>query len=352
MDTGKIAIFATVTLLAGFLIACGQKSSTPAPVTIDAAQLEIFTPLPEAMTSESNPLTDEKINLGRMLYYETRLSKDQQLSCNSCHILTSYGVDGKPTSDGHKGQKGDRNSPTVYNAAAQLAQFWDGRAADVEAQAKGPILNPVEMAMPEEKQVVAVLKSMPEYVEGFKKAFPQDKHPVNYDNMAKAIGAFERKLVTPSRWDKFLHGDQTALTNAEKAGFNDFMEAGCENCHSGTYLGGNQYQRLGAAKPWPDTSDPGREKVTKNQADHMVFKVPILRNIEKTAPYYHNGKVATLDEAISLMAEYQLGKPLPPEKVRSVGAFLASLTGDLPTDYIKQPELPKSTSRTPKPEMD
>jgi cytochrome c peroxidase len=352
MNKEVVTIYVTVTVLAGLCISCGKKSSEPAVVTIDKAQLEMFTPLPEVMTSESNPITEEKVSLGRMLYYETRLSKAQELSCNSCHILTSYGVDGKPTSDGHKGQKGDRNSPTVYNAAGQFAQFWDGRAADVEAQAKGPVLNPVEMAMPAEKQVVAVLKSMREYADGFKKAFPQDKDPVNYDNMAKAIGAFERKLVTPSRWDKLLHGDQAALTNTEKAGFNDFMEAGCETCHSGTYLGGNQYQRLGNAKPWPDSSDPGREKVTKKQSDHMVFKIPILRNIEKTAPYFHNGKVATLDQAISLMAEYQLGKQLSPQKVTSIGSFLASMTGDFPADYIKQPELPKSTSKTPKPEVD
>jgi len=308
--------------------------------------------LPEAMTSAANPLTDEKVTLGRMLYYEPRLSKSQQISCNSCHILTSYGVDGKPTSDGHKGQKGDRNSPTVYNAAGHFVQFWDGRAADVEAQAKGPVLNPVEMAMPAEKQVIAVLKSMPEYANAFKKAFPQEKDPIGYDNMAKAIGAFERKLVTPSRWDKLLHGDQAALSNAEKAGFNDFMEAGCTTCRAGTYMGGNQYQRLGTAKPWPDTSDPGREKVTKNAADRMVFKVPSLRNIEKTGPYFHTGKVKTLDESIARMAEYQLGNTMPPEKVKSIGAFLASLTGDLPADYIKQPELPKSTSQTPKPQLD
>ena len=347
-----VALLMSCAVAVVIFMACGEEVSAPPALSIDAARLELFEPLPEAMTSAANPLTDEKVTLGRMLYYEPRLSKSQQISCNSCHMLTSYGVDGKPTSDGHKGQKGDRNSPTVYNAAGHFAQFWDGRAADVEAQAKGPVLNPVEMAMPTEKQVIAVLKSMPEYVEAFKKAFPQEKDPIGYDNMAKAIGAFERKLVTPSRWDKILHGNQAALSNVEKAGFNDFMEAGCTTCHAGTYLGGNQYQRLGAAKPWPDTSDPGREKVTKNAADRMVFKVPSLRNIEKTGPYFHTGKVKTLDESIALMAEYQLGNAMPPEKVKSIGTFLAALTGDLPAEYVKQPELPKSTSKTPKPEMD
>ena len=330
--------------------ACGEK--TPSPPASEPAQLELFQPLPDAMPSEANPLTEEKIALGRMLYYETRLSIGLEDSCNSCHKLNSYGVDGEPTSEGHKGQRGDRNSPTVYNAAGQFAQFWDGRAPTVEEQAKGPVMNPVEMAMPTEKQVVAVLKSMPEYVTAFKKAFPDDKDPVSFDNMAKAIGAFERKLVTPSRWDKFLAGDQAALTNEEKVGFVHYMDAGCQTCHSGAYLGGNQYQRLGSVKPWPDKSDPGREKVTKSEADLLVFKVPQLRNIAKTGPYFHNGKVATLDEAISLMAEYQLGKTLSKENTESIATFLNALTGEVPAEYVNEPELPKSTRKTPKAEQD
>ncbi len=331
---------------------CGKKEPGPgAAVTVDPAKLQLFEPLPEVMVSSTNPITEEKVALGRMLYYETRLSKSHQIACNSCHKLDNYGVDGQSTSDGHKGQKGDRNSPTVYNAAGHLAQFWDGRAADVEAQAKGPVMNPVEMAMPSEKVVIAVLESMPEYVEAFKKAFPEDKTPVTYDNMAKAIGAFERKLVTPSRWDKFLRGDQAALTDEEKAGFNAYADAGCQTCHVGAYVGGNLFQKLGAVKPWPDDSDPGREKVTKSPADHMVFKVPSLRNIEKTGPYFHNGKTATLEQAISTMAEYQLGKTLSDAQVRSISLWLKSLTGEVPAEYIKQPPLPQSTKKTPEPDL-
>lgn len=326
------------------------ETSTATAVSIDPAALRMFGPLPDTMPSNANPITDEKVVLGRMLYYETRLSKSQEISCNSCHMLDKYGVDGQATSDGHKGQKGDRNSPTVYNAAGHFAQFWDGRARDVEEQAKGPVMNPVEMAMGSEKQVIEVLKSIPEYRAAFKKAFPEEKDPMNYENMARAIGAFERKLVTPSRWDKFLRGDQNALTNEEKAGFNVFMETGCQACHAGTYLGGNLYQRLGAARPWPDTSDIGREKVTKSEADKMVFKVPGLRNIEKTKPYYHNGKVETLEEAVSRMGEYQLGKNLSDGQVRSIATWLKTLTGDIPADYIKPPALPKSTNKTPKPD--
>ena len=350
LSTALLIVAAATIVLCG---ACATKEpEKPAEVTVDPVKLQLFQPLPEAVPSSANPLTDEKIALGRMLYYETRLSKSQTIACNSCHDLGTYGVDGQETSDGHKGQKGDRNSPTVYNAAGHFVQFWDGRAADVEAQAKGPVMNPVEMAMPSEKQVIGVLKSMPGYLEAFKKAFPEEKDPISYDNMAKAIGAFERKLVTPSRWDKFLAGDQAALTQEEKIGFNDYMEAGCQACHAGVYLGGNQYQRLGAVKPWPDTSDPGREKVTKNEADRMVFKVPSLRNIEKTGPYYHNGMVEKLEDAISRMAEYQLGKSLTPEKVNSIATFLKALTGDVPAEYIKAPELPKSTAKTPKAEVD
>jgi len=212
-------------------------------------------------------------------------------------------------------------------------------------------MNPVEMAMPSEKQVAAVLKSMPEYADAFKKAFPEDKDPVKYANMAKAIGVFERQLVTPSRWDKFLKGDAQALTNEEKAGFNLFMETGCQACHSGAYLGGSMYQKLGLIKPYPDSADPGREKVTKNESDRMLFKVPGLRNIAETKPYFHNGKVATLEEAVSRMAEYQLGKTLTPGQIQSIVVWMKSLTGEVPAEYIKPPVLPKSTSKTPKPDM-
>ncbi len=347
MQNGRMLRVVPIALVLAAGLGCSKQPST----TIDPVKLKLFAPLPEAFPAQAAASTEEKINLGRMLYYEPRLSKSQKISCNSCHGLSTYGVDSQPTSEGHKGQKGDRNSPTVYNSAGHFAQFWDGRAADVEEQAKGPVLNPVEMAMPGGKQVIAVLKSIPEYVAAFKKAFPDDRDPVTYDNMAKAIGAFERKLVTPARWDKFLKGDQAALTEEEKIGFTTYMTAGCQACHAGALLGGNLYQKLGLVKPYPDASDPGRAKVTKSAADRMFFKVPSLRNIEKTGPYFHNGRVAALDQAVAHMAEYQLGKPLSETEVRSIVAFLKSLTGELPADYIKAPELPKSTAKTPKPDL-
>jgi cytochrome c peroxidase len=319
-------------------------------VEVDASKLRLFRAAPAVVESAANPITDEKVALGRMLYYEKRLSKGQDVSCNTCHMLDRYGVDGDPVSDGHKGQKGARNSPTVYNAAGHVAQFWDGRAATVEEQAKGPVLNPVEMAMPSEKKVIAVLKSMPDYVEAFKKAFPGEKDPVTFDNMAKAIAAFERKLITPARWDRFLAGDAAALTNEEKAGFNKFVELGCPACHSGTYLGGHMYQKLGAIRPWPNTSDLGRYQVTKEDGDRMMFKVPSLRNIANTGPYYHDGSVGSLEAAVKTMADFQLGRQLTAEETAEVVAFLKSLTGEIPAEFVKEPALPASTPKTPKPE--
>jgi cytochrome c peroxidase len=338
----KSAQYLIATAIAACLLAgCGTNPAES--VKIEPAKLKMYKPLPEPKA-----MSEEMTSLGRMLYYETRLSKNQKISCDSCHDLAKYGVDGKPTSEGHKGQKGDRNSPTVYNAAIHFVQFWDGRAPDVEQQAKGPVLNPVEMAMASEKHVIAVLKSMPEYVDAFKKAFPGEKDPVTYDNMGKAIGAFERKLVTPARWDKFLKGEENALTAGEKAGFLAFANAGCQTCHAGALLGGNMFQKIGAVKPWPNESDPGRFKVTKNEADKMMFKVPSLRNIEKTGPYFHDGKTATLTEAIAKMGDHQLGKTMTDAEVKSIATWMNSLTGEIPVDYIKEPALPKSTPKTPK----
>jgi cytochrome c peroxidase len=316
---------------------------------IDKAELQAFAPLPASLPAKAAGPNAKQVELGRMLYYDARLSKSQTISCNSCHDLSKYGVDGEPTSPGFKGQRGDRNSPTVYNAAAHFVQFWDGRAADVEAQAKGPVLNPVEMALPNEGAAVAVLESIPEYVELFKQAFPNEPKPVTYDNMGKAIGAFERGLLTPSRWDKFLGGDEAALTAEEQEGAKKFVSAGCVACHSGALLGGHIYQRIGAMKPYPDQSDPGRFKVTKSESDKMMFKVPSLRNIAKTAPYFHNGKVAALNEAVSQMAEYQLGRQLTADEIGSIVRFLNTLTGDIPAPYIQKPALPPSTEKTPKP---
>ena len=346
MKRSQCLLAGTVVCLLALLLGCANSATQSA--AIDPAMLKAYSPLPEVAAGKE-PITEEKVALGRILYYDPRLSKSQKISCNSCHDLAKYGVDNQATSDGHKGQKGDRNSPSVYNAAIHFVQFWDGRAPNVEEQAKGPVLNPVEMAMTSDKQVIAVLKSMPEYVDAFKKAFPDDKDPVTYDNLGKAIGAFERKLITPSRWDKYLKGDQAALTAEEKAGFQTLVASGCQTCHAGSLVGGSMFQKIGVVKPWPDTSDEGRSKVTKNEADKFMFKVPSLRNVEKTAPYFHDGKIATLKEAIAKMGDYQVGKKLTDADIQSIETWMKCLTGEIPAAYIKQPELPKSTSKTPKP---
>jgi len=319
-------------------------------VTIDPNLLQLFAPLPDVITGADRELTEERIALGRMLYYDTRLSRNHDLSCNSCHDLKNFGVDGKKFSEGHKGQLGGRNSPTVYNAAGRHVQFWDGRAADVEEQATGPILNPVEMAMPDETRVVATLESIPAYVEMFKKAFPGEEKPITLKNVGIAIGAFERKLVTPSKWDRFLKGEKDALTAEEKKGFKTFVDAGCVTCHMGAYVGGTMYQKLGLIKPWPNQADQGRYDVTKNEADKMMFSVPSLRNVTKTAPYFHDASAETIEQAVAMMAEYQLGKTLAPEQVKSIVTWLETLTGTIPAEYIVAPELPPSTDKTPKPE--
>lgn len=340
-------------LLASSLSALAQPkpaaAEPPKPAPFDKKLLMAFKPLPAQFEATENPLTEEKVTLGRMLYFEPRLSKNHDVSCNTCHALDKFGVDGLPFSKGHKGQLGGRNAPTVYNAGGYLAQFWDGRAATLEEQAKGPVLNPVEMAAAPDK-VVKTLKSMPEYVAAFKKAFPTDKNPVTFDNAAKAIGAFERKLVTPSRFDKLLAGDDAALNDKEKQGLKAFVELGCVSCHNGPLLGGTMFQKLGLIEPYPDQSDLGRYAATKKEEDKMFFRVPTLRNISKTGPYFHNAKVQTLEEAITLMAKHQVGRLPTPEQTQNMVAFLGALTGELPTDYIKAPELPKSTAGTPKPD--
>jgi cytochrome c peroxidase len=355
-----------VTALLWGTVACSQEEAPPPPAAppaeavpapapdLDASAVRaratrIFSALPAEAASESNPVTEEKIALGRALYYDTRLSKNQEISCNSCHQLNRFGVDGEPTSPGHKGQRGDRNSPTVLNAAFHIAQFWDGRAADVEEQAKGPVLNPVEMAMPSEEAVVAVLKSIPGYTPLFEAAFPESEDPITYDNMARAIGAFERRIVTTDQLDAFLAGDDGALPETALAGLDAFMNAGCTTCHVGPAVGGGLYQKLGLVKPY-ETDDPGRMAVTDNESDRGVFKVPSLRNVAVTGPWFHDGSVTSLQEAIRLMGEHQLGRSLDAEQVDAIEAFLTSLTGTLDEQYVAQPELPESGPDTPAPD--
>ncbi len=314
---------------------------------------ELFKPIPAFPPQlKDNPLTTAKIELGKMLYFDPRLSASQLISCNTCHNLGMGGDDNLETSLGHGFAKGPRNAPTVLNAVFNVAQFWDGRAKDLKEQAKGPVQNPVEMGNKPEV-VVATLKSIPGYVEAFRKAFPQDKDPVTFDNMAKAIEAFEATLITPdSRFDQYLRGDEKALNDLEKKGLALFIDKGCAGCHQGINIGGQDYFPFGVVeKPGADIlppDDKGRFKVTKAKDDEFSFRAAPLRNVALTAPYFHSGKVWSLREAVRIMGDAQLGKgTLSEDDVTAITAFLKTLTGRQPE--ITYPFLPPSTEKTPKP---
>jgi len=299
----------------------------------------MFQPLPKVAENAENPITSAKVTLGKKLYFEKQLSKDNTQSCNTCHNLDTFGVDNQPFSKGNDGGLGGRNSPTTLNAALHATQFWDGREPDVEAQAGGPILNPVEMAMPSEEAVVKRLSGIKEYPGMFAKAFPEDPK-ITYDNLKKAIGAFERKLITPSKFDTYLKGDDSALNTQEKQGLKTFIESGCIACHIGPLLGGNMFQKFGVyGEYWKATKskkvDNGRFDLTKKEAEKYFFKVPSLRNVSKTAPYFHDGSVTDLKEAITIMGKLQLNKDLTSQQVDDLAAFMNALTGEVPAELKK-----------------
>jgi cytochrome c peroxidase len=336
-----------------------RQTRTEAPslaLTVESA-LEHFSPLPKSGPTKVQP-NPTLIGLGKQLYFDKRLSKNHDLACVSCHDLAGFGVDTRETdgkrgatSLGHRGQLGGRNAPTVYNAVFNIAQFWDGRAADLEEQAKGPILNPVEMAMPDEASVLTVLGSIPGYESAFDKAFVGQPNPLTYDNMALAIGAFERQLLTPAPFDAFLRGDLAALDAQQLRGMKLFVETGCTECHTGVAIGGGSYQKLGNVKPWPDLTDEGRSAITKNPDDKFKFKVPTLRNVAETGPYLHDGSIASLEEMVQKMAVHQLGKAeFSPDDLAAVVAFLGSLTGKIDEQYTTAPPLPESGPDTPAPD--
>jgi cytochrome c peroxidase len=311
----------------------------------------VFGALPAAAPRVSDPVTAAQVELGRRLYYETRLSKSQAISCNSCHPLDRFGADGLPTSPGHAGRLGARNAPTTLNAALLYRQFWDGRAADVEEQSKHPVVNPIEMALPGPDAVVAMLASIPGYAALFAEAFPADPEPITFDNFARAVGAFERGLLTPGRFDAFLGGDLDALSDAEVAGLATFLDTGCPACHSSRTIGGQMIQKIGVVHPF-ETEDRGRAGVTGLAIHERFFRVPSLRNAAKTAPYFHDGSVATLPDAIRLMGWHQLGRRLPPETIASIETFLGALTGTVDAAYVAAPVPFPSGPETPEPDPD
>jgi cytochrome c peroxidase len=315
-------------VMAGALSLCGLHGASSADaVAVRKPALEVLGTIPDRMPGSEND-TPAQVKLGKRLFFDKLLSKNNSQSCNSCHVVDQNrgGVDNEKTSPGAFGKRGGRNSPTVLNAGFHLAQFWDGRAETLADQAKGPILNPIEMAMPSEAEVLQRLNADKRYVSQFKSAFPNDKDPVTYNNLAKAIAAYERTLITHDRFDDFLKGSDKALNKHELEGLELFTQVGCTTCHNGPLVGGNGFRKLGILEAYSNTADKGRIEVTKDEADEYVFKVPSLRNIALTAPYFHDGKHETLSSAVREMAWLQLGKKLDDGQVDAIVAFLGSLS--------------------------
>lgn len=332
---------------------------------LDDAQLReeasiFFEPIPQEVTAikqtEENPegitLSPERIELGKTLFFDPRMSRSGLISCQTCHNAGLGGGDGLPVSIGHGWQTGPRNAPTTLNAVFNIAQFWDGRAPDLAAQAKGPVEAGVEMSNTPDA-LIATLNSMPEYVEAFQAAFPDENDPVTYDNFAIAVEQFEATLITPnSRFDLFLNGDNDAMNEQEKRGLQAYIEVGCTACHAGINFGGQDYFPFGlierpASEILPE-GDTGRFMVTETEDDEYVFRAAPLRNIALTAPYFHSGAVWELKEAVQIMSSSQLGTVLTDEQVDDITAFLHTLTGEQP--QIVHPILPQRSATTPLPE--
>lgn len=325
---------------AGGLIDMGYGSRGGSMLSGSVRSKEPIQPIPISFDYDR-----EKIELGKKLFFEPRLSKSGWICCNSCHNLATGGADNLPSSIGHSWLSGPINSPTVLNAKFNLAQFWDGRAKDLKEQAGGPIANPMEMASTHEI-AVGMLQSIPEYVQWFKEVYGDEK--IDIDRVTDAIAAFEETLTTPnSRFDLWLRG-YDKISGLEEEGYVLFKDKGCIDCHNGFGVGGNSFQKFGIVKPYDkDTQTLGRYNVTKNEKDKYVFKVPLLRNIALTAPFFHDASTWSLNEAVNVMAKYQLGETLTDEETNKIVAFLRTLTGDQPSIII--PTLPPSTSVTPKP---
>lgn len=350
MRTRLLAVACAISAVFG-PVAVAHAQATPSATELRETAKNLFKPIPPTeVTIKEKGVSPDQIELGKWLFFEPRLSRSHVITCNTCHSVGTGGSDNVPTSIGHGWQKGPRNSPTVLNAVFNIAQFWDGRAADLKEQAMGPVQASVEMnstpALVEE-----TLNSIPEYVEFFGRAFPGEKNPVSFENMARAIEAFEITLTTPnSRFDQFLEG-KDSLNAHELTGLGLFINKGCVACHAGVNIGGQSYFPFGVIKrPGADVlpaGDKGRFAVTNTAADEYVFRAGPLRNIALTAPYFHSGEVWDLEEAVAIMGSSQLGHELNTDEVKAITAFLHTLTGDQPK--VEYPTLPRSTSKTPRP---
>ena len=338
MKLSKLLILSVSSIslaVAGNLI---EKAKESGLKPIPSSQSELL----KLIDNANNPITKSKVELGKKLYFDPRLSKSGLISCNTCHNLGLGGADGVPSATGHKWTSNPHhlNSPTVYNSVFFSSQFWDGRSPHLEDQAQGPIQAKPEMAAPKEL-VVSRVTSIPEYIEFFKEAYGDEK--ITFEKIADTIAVFERTLVTPSKFDKFLEGDKNALNKDEKEGLKTFIDKGCVTCHNDIALGGTM-------QPFPVVGKYKYSNVGdfKGDANGMV-KVPTLRNITETAPYFHNGAVWSLAEVVKIMGNTQLGVKISNIDANKIVTFLKTLEGQKPK--ITYPVLPKSTDKTPKPDM-
>jgi cytochrome c peroxidase len=338
--------FAAVLLASPLSVCFPAESGDEALVKrADAA----FGRLPEVMASPQNTITPEKVELGKILFFEPRISVDGTVSCSRCHLFGLYATDGLRKAIGNNCKENPRNAPTILNAASQISAHWIGNRKDVEDQARQSVTGPPSFGMPSNEAVVSALRGIKGYVLLFGRAFPRDEDPVSVENLASAVGAYERTLVTPAPFDGFLGGDAGALSESQKNGLRSFMEDGCGACHTGPFFGGQMYRKFGIVEPyWNATGsakpDEGRFAVTKRETDRWVFKVPVLRNASMTAPYFHDGSVERLVEAVRIMGRVQLGKDLAKSELGDLLAFLGSLTGEMPESTRASPVLPAAGS--------
>jgi len=310
----------------------------------------VFKPLPKTIATPDNPVTPEKIALGRLLFFEPRVSLDGTVSCSRCHQPGLYSTDALPKPIGVLHRENPRNAPVIFNAALQIAAHWRGDRKSVEDQATQALIGPPSFGNPSYDAAMARLKAIPGYPNLFARAFPGEKEPVTPENWGKAIGAYERTLVTPAPFDAYLEGDERALTAEAQAGLREFVQLGCAGCHNGAGVGGAMFQKFGLVEDyWKETHSPtpdkGRFDLTHKDADLYVFKVPILRNVTKTAPYFHDGSVATLPEAVRIMAKVQLGRTLSEQQTSQIVMFLDSLTGNIPETFATAVALPPAAFR-------
>jgi cytochrome c peroxidase len=334
----------TLALLGIFAAGAAQ----PDPELLRRAR-ELFQPLPKDMATAEFPVTKERVQLGRMLFFDPRMTVDANMSCASCHQPAFYGTDALAKPTGVRGRRHPRHTPTVLNAGTSFIIHWRGDRTDLEDQVQQALVSPITSGQEDEKAAADRIAHIPGYEPLFKAAFPNDPQPVSRENIAKAIGSFERTLVTPSPFDAYLKGNINALRPTARAGLARFIEVGCATCHNGVGIGGGMYQKFGVIENyWQVTHsepiDKGRIDVTKDPADEYLFRVASLRNVAKTPPYFHDGSVATLPEAVQVMGRVQLGVSLSDDDISQIVAFLESLTGDLPPEFATAPVLPTAAA--------